>query len=352
MNEGSRFLRALLRQPVDRTPVWIMRQAGRYLPEYRQVRANAGDFLTLCKTPELACQVTLQPIERFPLDAAIIFSDILTIPDALGLGLSFVEKVGPVFENPLRTPEAIQKLPKIEIEQELSYVMDAIRMVQHDLAGRVPLIGFSGSPWTMACYMVEGSSSKDFSQIRRFMYQEPKSLQTLLSRLSEMVVQYLSAQIKAGADAVMVFDTWGGLLGPQHFIDFSLNAMKSITQQLRALHPQTPVILFSKNSAQHIVSLADSGCQALGLDWTVRLGEAKKLVGDKVALQGNLDPCVLYAKPEKIIQEVKKVLEDFGGGFGHVFNLGHGILPDINPEHVSAMIEAVQTFSIKEKVSL
>lgn len=350
MNEGSRFLRALLRQPVDRTPVWIMRQAGRYLPEYRQIRAKAGDFLTLCKTPELACQVTLQPVERYPLDAAIIFSDILTIPDALGLGLSFVEKLGPVFENPLRTPEAIQKLPNIEIEQELSYVMDAIRMVQHDLAGRVPLIGFSGSPWTMACYMVEGSSSKEYSHIRRFLYQEPKSLQALLSRLSEMVVQYLSAQIKAGADAVMIFDTWGGLLGPQHFIDFSLNAMKSITQRLRKLHPQTPVILFSKNSAQHIVSLADSGCQALGLDWTVRLREAKRLVGDKVALQGNLDPCVLYASPEKIVQEVKNVLEDFGEGFGHVFNLGHGILPDIDPEHVSAMIEAVQTFSIKEKV--
>lgn len=344
---NDRLLRALLRQPVDKTPVWMMRQAGRYLPEYRQVREKAGNFMTLCSTPELACEVTLQPLERFPLDAAILFSDILTIPDAMGLGLYFVEGEGPKFKKPIRSAADVNALSALDPEDELRYVMDAVRLIRRELNGRVPLIGFSGSPWTLATYMVEGSSSKDFARIKTMMYDEPALLHQLLETMAESVILYLNAQIAAGAQAVQIFDTWGGSLSPQCYQDFSLQYMRKIIDGLTRENDgrKVPVILFTKGGGQWLESMAATGADALGLDWTTSLDDARQRVGDKVALQGNLDPSVLYAAPERIEQEVQRVLNDFGPHEGHVFNLGHGIHPGVDPDHAGAMIDAVHRLS-------
>lgn len=345
--KNDRFLRALLRQPVDVTPVWMMRQAGRYLPEYRETRKKAGSFMNLCTNPELACEVTLQPLERFPLDAAILFSDILTIPDAMGLGLYFAEGEGPRFERPVRDEKQIKALGVPDPETELRYVMDAVRTIRHQLKGRVPLIGFSGSPWTLATYMVEGGSSKDFRTIKAMMYERPELLDQLLGTVAESVTLYLNAQIAAGAQTVMIFDTWGGALTPSDYCRFSLKPMERIIRSLKRENEgrKVPVILFTKNGGQWLEAMTDTGADALGLDWTTDLADARRRVGDQVALQGNLDPSVLYASPGHIREQVAKVLASFGKGNGHVFNLGHGIHPGIKPEHAGAMIEAVHELS-------
>lgn len=349
---NNRLIKALNRQPVDRTPVWLMRQAGRYLPEYRKLREKAGDFLTLCKTPELACQITLQPIERFPLDAAIIFSDILTIPDAYGLGLHFVEGEGPRFEKIVRNSTDVKTLPVIDPNVELRYVMDAIRATQQALANTIPLIGFSGSPWTLATYMVEGKASKQFDQIKRLLYKDPLLLHQLLEHISTSVIDYLHAQINAGVNAVMIFDTWGGILPREQYLKFSLHYMTIIVQNLKKkMHnntlPNVPIILFTKNGGQHLQEMAASGCDALGIDWMAKLSQARLLVGDQVALQGNLDPSALYGSKETLQTEVKNVLAEFGSGPGHIFNLGHGIHPDVDPDQVAVLIETVHEYRSK-----
>ena len=341
------FIRALLKQPIDRTPVWMMRQAGRYLPEYRQVREQAGSFLNLCTNPELACEVTLQPLRRFNFDAAILFSDILTIPDAMGLGLYFTEGEGPKFKNPIKTAADVNKLPIPDPHAELRYVVDAVSLIRKSLQGSVPLIGFSGSPWTLATYMVEGGSSKSFQKVKSLMYEQPKLLHTLLDKLAQSVAAYLNAQIEAGAQAVMLFDTWGGMLTSEDYIEFSLYYAKQIRALLKTNidGQQVPTILFSKGGGLWLETMADAGYDALGLDWQTDIQIARARVGDKVALQGNMDPVALYAKPEVIVEKVKSILHKYGNGSGHVFNLGHGILPDINPDHVKAMVDAVHTFS-------
>ncbi len=340
---NDRLLRALLRQPVDVTPIWIMRQAGRYLPEYRATRERAGSFMNLCRTPELACEVTLQPLERFPLDAAILFSDILTVPDAMGLGLHFVEGEGPRFERPVRTPAEINALAAPDPELELGYVMDAVRLIRRELDGRVPLIGFSGSPWTLATYMVEGGSSKEFARVKGLLYDDPATLHRLLGVLADAVAAYLNAQIAAGAQAVMIFDTWGGSLTPAGYREFSLAYMQRIVERLQRESEgrRVPITLFTKGGGQWLEDMAASGCDALGLDWTTDIGAARARVGERVALQGNLDPTVLYASNERVAAEARKVLASFGKGPGHVFNLGHGIHPQIAPERVAALVEAV-----------
>lgn len=345
--QNDRLLRALLREPVDKTPVWIMRQAGRYLPEYRATRARAGDFLALCKTPELACEVTLQPLERFDLDAAILFSDILTIPDAMGLGLQFAEGEGPRFERPIREARDIEALGIPDPEQSLGYVTAAVRTIRAALGGRVPLIGFAGSPWTLATYMVEGGASKEYALVKGMLYDRPSQLHQLLDKLAQSVTLYLNAQIAAGAQAVMVFDTWGGVLGPQTYREFSLRYMEQIVGGLtrEAEGRKVPVILFTKGGGQWLEWMADSGCDGLGLDWTVNIDEAKRRVGDRVSLQGNLDPCVLYASPERIRAEVADVLQRFGHDSGHVFNLGHGVHQFVDPDHVAVLVDAVHELS-------
>ncbi len=346
LNNG-RFLRALARQPVDVTPVWMMRQAGRYLPEYRATRERAGDFLTMCKTPELACEVTLQPLARYPLDAAILFSDILTVPDAMGLGLNMVEKRGPTFERPVRSRAEIHKLSVPDPETELRYVMDAVRLIRKELNGRVPLIGFAGSPWTLATYMVEGGPSKEFGLVKGLMYDDPETMHHLLNVLADAVALYLNAQIAAGAQAVQIFDTWGGILTTRTYQEFSLHYMQKIVEQLKP-DPDgqhVPVILFTKGGGEWVEAIAATGCDAIGVDWTRNIGDVRVMVGDKVALQGNLDPCVLYASPEVIRKEVAAVLSNYGHGNGHVFNLGHGIHQHINPEHVAVFIDAVHELS-------
>ncbi len=344
---NDRLLRALLREPVDATPVWMMRQAGRYLPEYRATREKAGDFMTLCKTPELACEVTLQPVDRLGVDAAILFSDILTVPDAMGLGLYFEEGEGPRFRRPVRSRREVETLPLPDPERELGYVMDAVRTIRRELAGRVPLIGFSGSPWTLATYMVEGGSAKNFALAKGMMFDRPATMHALLDKLARAVTDYLNAQIAAGAQAVMIFDTWGGVLAPDDYLEFSLAYMQRIVEGLarEAEGRRVPVILFTKGGGQWLDAMAETGCDALGLDWTTDIGEARRRVGDRVALQGNLDPCVLYASPETIRKKVAKVLESYGPGSGHVFNLGHGIHPTVDPDHAAAMIEAVHELS-------
>jgi uroporphyrinogen decarboxylase len=343
--DNDRFLRALRRQPVDRTPVWFMRQAGRYLPEYRASRAKAGDFMALCRNPELCCEVTLQPLVRFDLDAAILFSDILTIPDAMGLGLHFVEGEGPQFERPLRDAAGIEALAVPDPNSELRYVMDAVATIHRALAGRVPLIGFAGSPWTLATYMVEGQSTRDFAQIKKMMFDAPELLDALNAKLAASVSLYLQAQIEHGAEAVMVFDTWGGVLAPADYLRFSLEPMAKIVTHLKRVHPQVPVILFTKNGGQHLELMAETGCDALGVDWTTDLATARTRVGAQVALQGNLDPITLFARPARIEAAVASVLQSYGPGPGHVFNLGHGILPGTPPEHAQAMVEAVRKLS-------
>jgi uroporphyrinogen decarboxylase len=345
--KNDRFLRALWRQPVDRTPVWIMRQAGRYLPEYREVRQQAGSFMGLCTNPELACEVTLQPLRRFPLDAAILFSDILTIPDAMGLGLHFVEGEGPKFHRPVRSAAEIEALPVPDPLDSLAYVMDAVALIRKNLAGTVPLIGFSGSPWTLATYMVEGGSSKNFGRVKGLLYGDPGAAHMLLGKLADAVTDYLNAQIASGAQAVQVFDSWGGALSPEAFREFSLRYMQRIVDGIRP-GPDgepIPVILFSKGCNGHLEALADTGCQALGVDWTISLTEARGRVGDRVALQGNLDPAILLAPPEVIRQQAAATLSAFGHGEGHVFNLGHGITPDVDPDHLAELIRAIQELS-------
>lgn len=347
------FLRALLRQDVDRTPMWIMRQAGRYLPEYRQIREQAGSFMALCTNPELSCEVTMQPLRRFPLDAAILFSDILTIPDAMGLGLHFETGEGPKFSHPVRTHADIAAINIPDPADKLRYVTDAVERIRTELAGSIPLIGFSGSPWTLATYMVEGSGTKDFAKIKGLMYSDSAALHLLLEKNAEAVTHYLNAQIESGAQAVMVFDTWGGVLSPTNYLEYSLQYMERIVGSLhRQYNGETiPVILFTKNGGQWLDRMADSGCDALGVDWTTDLADARKRVSGRVALQGNLDPSVLYADPERIRDEVRKVLQSYGDGPGHVFNLGHGIHQYVDPERVGVLVEAVREFSSKSAKS-
>ncbi|PIJ48636.1 uroporphyrinogen decarboxylase [Erwinia sp. OLTSP20] len=345
--KNDRYLRALLRQAVDVTPVWMMRQAGRYLPEYKATRAQAGDFMSLCKNAELACEVTLQPLRRYPLDAAILFSDILTIPDAMGLGLYFEAGEGPRFSAPVTCRNDVNKLPVPDPELALGYVMNAVRAIRKSLQNSVPLIGFSGSPWTLATYMVEGGSSKAFTKIKNMMYCEPAALHMMLDKLADSVTLYLNAQIRAGAQSVMIFDTWGGVLTGGDYRDFSLYYMHKIVDGL--LHEnegrRVPVTLFTKGGGQWLESLAATGCDALGLDWTTDIADARRRVGDKVALQGNMDPSVLYAPPARIEQEVAAILAGFGKGSGHVFNLGHGIHQDVEPEHAGVFVDAVHRLS-------
>ena len=345
--QNDTFLRALMREPVDYTPVWMMRQAGRYLPEYRATRAKAGSFMDLCKNPELACEVTLQPLDRYPLDAAILFSDILTVPDAMGLGLYFAEGEGPNFERPVRTAADVDRLPIPDPEGELKYVMDAVSTIRKALNGRVPLIGFSGSPWTLATYMVEGGGSKNFSKIKAMMFDQPALLHRLLEKVADSVTTYLNAQVARGAQATMIFDTWGGSLAPANYREFSLAYMQRVVEGVtrEAEGRKVPVILFTKNGGQWLGDMAKTGCDALGVDWTTDLADARRMVEDRVALQGNMDPCTLYASPERIREEVARVLASYGHGSGHVFNLGHGITPDVDPERPAAMIAAVHELS-------
>jgi uroporphyrinogen decarboxylase len=345
--KNDRFLRALRREPVDATPVWIMRQAGRYLPEYRATRAKAGSFMALATNPELACEVTLQPLERYELDAAILFSDILTIPDAMGLGLSFAHGEGPQFARPVRTRADVERLGVPDMESELRYVMDAVRVIRRELAGRVPLIGFSGSPWTLACYMVEGQGSRDFATLKAMCWNDPALAHMLLDTLARSVAAYLSAQAAAGAQALMIFDTWGGLLGPAAFREFSLRYLSQVVDALKSdSHARDlPLILFSKGAGTHLPEMAETGCAALGVDWTIDLAEARRAVNGKVALQGNLDPAVLRANPEVIRREVRRVLDSYGNHPGHVFNLGHGVTPEVDPEHVKVLVDEVHAYS-------
>lgn len=345
--KNDRLLRALLREEVDSTPVWMMRQAGRYLPEYRETRKKAGDFLSLCKNTDLACEVTLQPLRRYAFDAAILFSDILTIPDAMDLGLYFSEGEGPKFRKTVRSLADVEQLPSINMESDLAYVTAAVSAICRELNGSVPLIGFSGSPWTLATYMIEGSGSKDFRNAKKFMYDDPEAMHLLLQKLSDAVVVYLNAQIDAGAQAVQIFDTWGGILTPAAYRRFSLEYMEKIVAGLQREKNgrRVPVILFTKNGGQWLESIAQAGADAVGLDWTTDIADARARIGADVALQGNMDPSILYASPAVIRQEVKSILERFGKGSGHVFNLGHGITPDVNPDHVSAFVDSVHEFS-------
>ncbi len=347
--KNDRFLRALLKQPVDVTPVWMMRQAGRYLPEYRATREKAGDFMSLCKNAELACEVTLQPLERFPLDAAILFSDILTIPDAMGLGLYFETGEGPRFKKVINTMADVNALPIPDPEKDLGYVMQAVRTIYKELNGRVPLIGFAGSPWTLATYMVEGGSSKDFRKIKAMAYDTPEIVHALLAKLTQSVISYLNGQILAGAQAIQIFDTWGGNLASNAYLEFSLAYMQQIVNGLIKEHEgrTIPIILFTKNGGQWLETMANTGATALGLDWTCDLGEARLRVGEKVALQGNMDPSVLYANSQAITKEVQRVLASYGKGSGHVFNLGHGITPEVNPDNAAVFINAVHELSAR-----
>ena len=332
---------------MPRTPVWIMRQAGRYLPEYREIRARAGDFMSLCSNPELACEVTLQPLQRYPLDAAILFSDILTIPDAMGLGLYFETGEGPKFEHPVRTAASVRKLAIPDVAEKLAYVFDAVSLVRGELDGTVPLIGFAGSPWTVATYMVEGGSSREFSRIKGLAADEPALLDELLNVVAKSTIDYLNAQVEAGAQALMIFDTWGSALPPEQYRRFSLQRMQQILDELqREKDGQTiPVILFTKGAGELLADMAETGCDALGVDWTTDLAEARQLTGDMVALQGNLDPAVLRESPEAIEQGVAEVLESYGDGPGHVFNLGHGITPDVDPDNLGVLVAAVHRLS-------
>ena len=341
------LLRALLRQPVPRTPLWIMRQAGRYLPEYRATRAEAGDFMSLCRNPDLACEVTMQPLRRYALDAAILFSDILTVPDAMGLGLYFVKGEGPKFESPVQTAQAIRDLKVPDVEKSLGYVFDAVRTIRRELDGKVPLIGFAGSPFTCGTYMVEGGSSREFPTIRGLAAEAPEALDELMDKVAETTIEYLNAQIDAGAQAVQIFDTWGAALEPDEFRRFSLASMQKIVDGLTREKDgrKIPVILFTKGAGPLLADLADTGCDALGVDWTTDLAKAREYVQDKVALQGNLDPATLRESPEVIREGVAKTLASYGKGPGHVFNLGHGITPDIDPDNLGVLVDAVHELS-------
>lgn len=354
--KNDTFLKALRREATDYTPVWLMRQAGRYLPEYRATRAKAGSFMNLCTNPEAACEVTLQPLDRYPLDASILFSDILTIPDAMGLGLYFAEGEGPKFERPIKDEADVAKLEVPDIEEKLGYVTAAVSTIRSALNGRVPLIGFSGSPWTLACYMVEGGGSSDFRKVKTMMYKRPDLMHRILEVTSQAVKEYLNAQIKAGAQAVMIFDSWGGALADGAFQKFSLSYTRRIVEGLTleadrgGFKEAIPSIVFTKGGGLWLEEIASIGASAVGVDWTVNLGQARARVGDRCAIQGNLDPNVLFAEPEQIRGEVAKALESFGTpqqGAGHVFNLGHGISQFTNPESVTAMVDAVHEYSRK-----
>jgi len=341
------LLRALRRQQVDRTPVWIMRQAGRYLPEYRKIREQAGSFMGLASNPELACEVTMQPLRRFPLDAAILFSDILTIPDAMGLGLYFATGEGPRFKRRLDSAQSIRQLPVPDPESDLTYVMDAVRLIRKTLDGQVPLIGFSGSPWTLATYMIEGGSSQDFRLAKGLLLEQPALAHELLAKLADSVTLYLNAQIRAGAQVVQLFDSWGGALAYDQFREFSLAYLERIVQGLERTTTtgEVPVILFAKGCHAHLEVLAETGCDALGLDWTISLQAARHRLADRVALQGNLDPAVLFSSQDTIHQQVATTLASYGPGNGHVFNLGHGIQPGVEPEMLGVLVDAVGELS-------
>ena len=347
--KNDTFLRALLRQPTDFTPVWLMRQAGRYLPEYCETRRRAGSFMDLCRNAQLATEVTLQPLARYDLDAAILFSDILTVPDAMGLGLYFVEGEGPKFERPLREEWEIRNLTAPDPGVELRYVMDAVAEIRRALGNSVPLIGFSGSPFTLACYMIEGGASADFRSIKSMLYDRPDLLHHVLEVNASAVTAYLNAQIESGAQAVMIFDTWGGALSHRAYREFSLAYIERIVSNLKREHDgaRIPNIVFTKGGGQWLEDISAIGCDAVGLDWTTDIGAARRRVGDKVALQGNLDPVALFAQPEKIAQEAHAILDSFGPGSGHVFNLGHGISQFTPPEHVTALVNAVHEHSRK-----
>lgn len=345
VSNDSIFMRALHKKPVPRTPVWLMRQAGRYLPEYRKVRAQAGNFLNLCRNKELACEVALQPLRRFPLDAAILFSDILTIPDAMGLGLYFAEGEGPGFKYPLHTLASIEALPLPPMKQALDYVMDAVTLIRQEIPADIPLIGFSGSPWTLACYMVEGKGSKQFNRLMTLITENPTVAHVLLAKLAAAVTDYLFEQVHAGADVLMIFDTWGGLLTTPNYQTFSLAYMQTIVANLAKRCPNTPIILFTKGSSQWLSLMANTGCHALGLDWTCDINKARQEVGDKVALQGNFEPALLLADDETIRHQVKTILAAYGQGSGHIFNLGHGITPDVAPEKVKLLIDTLHELS-------
>jgi uroporphyrinogen decarboxylase len=343
------LLRALLREATPRRPIWLMRQAGRYLPEYRATRSRAGGFLEMCTNPQIACEITLQPIDRFPLDAAILFSDILTIPHAMNLGLEFEAGEGPKFEHPVRTPADIDKLIVPDPARELKYVVDAVALVRRELHGRVPLIGFAGSPWTVATYMVEGGGSKSFGLIKRMMYESPRELHRLLEVLAKATILYLNAQIGAGAQAVMLFDTWGGVLTPAQYEEFSLRYMAQVIDALtrKAEGRRVPNIVFTKGGGAWLSRIAAIGCDAVGVDWNTDLKDARQAVNGRVALQGNLDPSALFATPEILRSETLRVLKSYGAGSGHVFNLGHGITPDVDPERVRLLVETVQSYDIQ-----
>lgn len=339
------FLRALNREKTESTPVWLMRQAGRYLPEYRKLRKQAGDFMTLASTPELACEVTLQPLRRFPLDAAIIFSDILTIPDAMGLELYFSKGEGPKFKNHISCEKDIVNLPITEAD-DLSYVMDAISLTVKNLNGEVPLIGFSGSPWTLLTYMIENGSSKTYAKSKSLLYKRPELAHLLLDKLAKSTINYLIGQIQSGISAIQIFDSWGGVLSPDDFKQFSLKYMKKIINGIKdAGYTEIPIILFSKGANQSLSSMADSGCDALGIDWSINISKALSITKGKVAIQGNLDPAVLYADDDFIEKAVKKVIDDYGSNNGHIFNLGHGMQPDMQPEKVALLVNAVKKYS-------
>ncbi len=348
-DRSNRLLRALMRMPVDMTPAWLMRQAGRYLPEYRALRAQAGSFMNLCQNPELACEVTIQPIRRYPLDAAILFSDILTVPDAMGLGLSFVEGEGPRFAHPVRDRHDIARLRAPDPFASLRYVLDTVGRVRRELAGLCPLIGFSGSPWTLATYMVEGQASDDFRRVKGLLYSDPAALSDLLSVLVDAVTAYLNAQIEAGAQAVMIFDTWGGSLAAHHFLRYSRDPMAAVVAGLNRNRDGVPipVVVFTKGGGSWLPALAETGCDALGIDWMTSLATARATTAGRVALQGNLDPMALYAPAERLKAEVEAVLADFGEGPGHVFNLGHGVRPDVDPAQVGVCLETVHALSCR-----
>ncbi len=341
------LLRALMREPVPRTPMWIMRQAGRYLPEYRETRAQAGDFMSLCRNAELACEVTLQPLRRYKLDAAILFSDILTVPDAMGLGLYFETGEGPKFERPLQNRVAIERLPEIDVHDSLGYVFNAVRTIRAALDGEVPLIGFAGSPWTVGTYMVEGGSSREFPLIRDLAREAPQLLDSLMAKVARVTTNYLNAQIEAGAQAVQIFDTWGSALERDDYRRFSLAPMQQIVDGLTREKDgrRIPVILFTKGAGPMLEDMVETGCDALGVDWTTSLADARQYTKDKVALQGNLDPATLREDADTIRRGVADTLASYGEGPGHVFNLGHGITPDIDPDNVSVLVDAVHEMS-------
>ena len=344
------LLRALLREPTPRRPIWLMRQAGRYLPEYRATRSRAGNFMAMCTNPDIACEVTLQPLDRFPLDAAILFSDILTIPHAMNLGLEFEAGEGPKFERPVRTAADVDRLGVPDPARELRYVIDAVALIRRELGGRVPLIGFAGSPWTVGTYMVEGGGSKSFGLIKRMMYESPAVLHRLLDLLARSTIAYLNAQIAAGAQAVMLFDTWGGVLTPAQYEEFSLRYMAQVVDALtrEAEGRRVPCIVFTKGGGAWLGRIAAIGCDAVGVDWTTDLSTAREAVGGRVALQGNLDPSALFAPPDTLRTETLRVLDSFGPGPGHVFNLGHGITPDVDPERVALLVDTVRNFEPRQ----